>query len=259
MYRTILITIAMLTTVLSVFANAAPPDQGRTLIVQLKGRAVGETRTIPPIDPTRTSSEGNCFDVDLTDAVTGSNIGTATRCFTDVSPGNGGTVLTDTTFFRLREGTIVSRSRTTVTPALDSSPDVVHIATAIPAPSATTILPDAGSGVFRSVPGTTRLAGAMDMSQFRTRNEIGFNDIYIIKLAERPERVAERPAAMAMDSQTRIRQAQRQLQEEGFDPGRIDGVLGSQTRVALQQYQAKRGLPRTGALDEATSRALGIY
>src|ERR671933_1113004 len=116
MYRTILLTVAMLTTVLSVFANAAPPDRGRTLIVQLQGRAIGQTRTIPPIDPTRTTSEGNCFDVDLTDVVTGESIGTATRCFTDVSPGNGGTVLTDTTFFRLREGTIVSRSRTTVTP-----------------------------------------------------------------------------------------------------------------------------------------------
>jgi hypothetical protein len=251
MYRTILMAIALLTTVLSVFANAVPPDPGRTFIVQLQGRAMGQTRTVPPIDPTRTTSESNCFDVDLTDALTGTSIGTATRCFTDVSPNNGGTVLTDTTFFRLREGTIVSRSRTTVTPALDGSPDVVHIATAIPAPAATTILPDAGSGVFRGMPGTTRLAGAMDMSQFRAHNEIGFNDIYIIRLAERP--------AALMDSRARIRQAQRQLQEAGFAPGRIDGTLGSQTRVALREYQAKRGLPRTGELDEATSRALSIY
>jgi len=258
MYRTILMTMAMLTTVLGVFANAATPDHGRPLILQLQGRAIGQTRTIPPIDPTRVTSEGNCFDVDLTDAMTGNSIGTATRCFTDVSPGNGGTVLTDTTFFRLQEGTIVSRSRTTVTPALDGSRDVVHIATALPTPSATTIFPDAGSGVFRGVPGTTRLAGAMDTSQFRARNEIGFNDIYIIRLAERPERLAERPAVL-MDNHTRIRQAQRQLQDEGFTPGRIDGVLGSQTRVALQQYQAKRGLPRTGELDETTSRALGLY
>jgi len=258
MYRIILMTIAMLTAVLSVAANAATPDYGRVRVVSLQGRAIGQTRTIPPLDPNRVTSEGNCFDVDLTDAVTGDSIGTATRCFTDVSPGNGGTVLTDTTFFRLREGTIVSRSRTTVTPALDGSPDVVHIATAIPTPSATTIFPDAGSGVFRGVPGTTRLAGAMDTSQFRGRNEIGFNDIYIIRLAERPERLTERPAVL-MDNHTRIRQAQRQLQEEGFTPGRIDGVLGFQTRVALQQYQAKRGLPRTGELDETTSRALGLY
>jgi len=258
MYRIILLTMAMFMTGLSAFATATTPDHGRTLIVQLKGGAIGATRPIPSLEVTRATSEGNCFDMDLLDVLTDRRIGTATRCFTDVSPGNGGTVLTDTTFFRLREGTIVSRSRTTVTPALDGSPDVVHIATAIPAPSATTILPDAGSGVFRAVPGTTRLAGAMDMSQFRARNEIGFNDIYIIRLAERPERLAERPVAL-MDSHARIRQAQRQLQEKGFVPGRIDGVLGTQTRVALQQYQAKRGLPRTGELDEVTSRALGIY
>jgi hypothetical protein len=258
MYRTILLTIAMLTIVLSVFANAATPDYGRTLIVQLQGRATGETRTIPPLDPTKTATTGNCFDADLTDAMTGNSIGTATRCFTDITTVNGSTALTDTTFFHLRDGTIVSQSRTTVTPAFDSSPDVVHIATAIPAPSATTILPDAGNGGFRGVPGTVRLAGAMDLSQFRTRNEIGFNDIYIIRLAERPQRLTERPAAM-VDNQARIREVQRQLQGEGFAPGRVDGVLGPQTRVALREYQAKHGLPRTGELDEATSRALGVY
>ena len=251
MYRIILITIAMLTTILSVFANAAAPDHGRTLIVRLKGRAIGETRAIPPIEATRATSEGNCFDVDLLDVTTDRSLGTATRCFTDVNTVNGGTVLTDTTFFRLREGTIVSRSRTTIQPVLDGSPDVTHLATAIPTPAATTILPDAGSGVFKGVPGTTRLAGAMDMRQFRERNEMAFDDIAIIKLADRQEAL--------MDSHARIRQAQRHLQEAGFAPGSIDGMLGPQTRVALQQYQAKRGLPKTGELDEATRKALGIY
>jgi peptidoglycan hydrolase-like protein with peptidoglycan-binding domain len=116
---------------------------------------------------------------------------------------------------------------------------------------ATTILPEAGSGVFKGVPGTTRLAGAMDMRQFRERNAIAFDDIYFIKLADRHEAV--------MDSHTRIRQAQRQLQEAGFAPGSTDGMLGPQTRVALQQYQAKHGLPKTGELDDATRKALGIY
>jgi Putative peptidoglycan binding domain len=251
MYRIILMTIAMLTIVLGVFANAAAPDHGRTLIVRLKGRAIGATRPIPPVEATKATSEGNCFDVDLLDVVTDRSIGTATRCFTDINTVNGSMILTDTAFFRLREGTIVSRSRTTVQPVLDGSSDITHIATAIPTPAATTILPDAGSGVFKGVPGTTRLAGAMDMRQFRERNEIAFDDIALIKLADRQE--------VSMDSQTRIRQAQRQLQEAGFAPGSLDGVLGPQTRVALQQYQAKRGLPKTGELDEATRKALGIY
>src|ERR1051326_7634881 len=99
MYRTILLTIAMLTLVLSVVATAATPDHGRTLIVELQGRATGETRTIPALGPTRTATTGNCFDADLTDAMTGNRIGTATRCFTDVTTVNGSTALTDTTFF----------------------------------------------------------------------------------------------------------------------------------------------------------------
>jgi hypothetical protein len=48
------------------------------------------------------------------------------------------------------------------------------------------------------------------------------------------------------------------LKQEGFDPGPIDGTLGSQTRAALRQYQAKRGLPVTGLPDEATQKALGV-
>ena len=40
MYRIILMTIAMLTIVLGVFANAAAFDHGRTLIVRLKGKAI---------------------------------------------------------------------------------------------------------------------------------------------------------------------------------------------------------------------------
>jgi hypothetical protein len=159
-------------------------------------------------------------------------MGTAMRCFTDIKTVDNGMVLTDTTFFRLREGTIVSRNRTTIQPALDS-----------PA--------DAGSGAFTGVPGSTRLAGAMDMRQFRERNTIAFNDIALVQLAERP--------GQAVANHTRLRQAQKQLQEAGFTPGALDGMLGPQTRVALQHYQAKHGLPKTGELDEATHKALGVH
>ena len=58
MYRTTLMTIAMLTTVLSL-CQCGDPDHGRTRVVQLQGRAIGQTRTIPLIDPTRVTSEGN--------------------------------------------------------------------------------------------------------------------------------------------------------------------------------------------------------
>jgi Putative peptidoglycan binding domain len=55
-----------------------------------------------------------------------------------------------------------------------------------------------------------------------------------------------------------IRSAQWQLQEAGLYLSAIDGKLGMQTRLALRQYQARQGLPTTGEMDEATSRALGL-
>jgi hypothetical protein len=194
----------------------------------------------------------------MSDVMTNKVIGTATRCFTDVKTVGDGMTLTDTTFYRLREGTIVSRDRTIIQPAIDGLlPDMTHIAMAIPAPYANTVLADAGSGAFKGVSGSTRLAGAMDMRQFRERNEIAFNDIALIQLADR-QAVSRGQLGESVDQQARIRQAQKRLQEAGFAPGDIDGVLGPQTRTALRQYQAKHGLPKTGDLDEATLRALKV-
>jgi hypothetical protein len=257
MRRPITMTIAVLTVVLGVFVNVSTAENGRMLVVQLKGKAIGETRSIPPIETTRTTSEGNCFEVDLTDVMTDKVIGTAMRCFTDINTVGDGMALTDTTFYRLREGTIVSRQRTIIQPAIDSSPDMTHIAMAIPAPFANTVLADAGNGAFKGVSGSTRLAGAMDMRQFRERNEIGFNDIALIKLADRAA-VSRGKLGESIEQPARIRQVQKRLQEEGFAPGGVDGVLGPQTRTALRQYQAKYGLPQTGNLDEATLRALKV-
>jgi peptidoglycan hydrolase-like protein with peptidoglycan-binding domain len=81
----------------------------------------------------------------------------------------------------------------------------------------------------------------MDMRQFRARNEIAFNDLVVIELVDRDLRVS---------------QVQKHLQAAGVYNGAIDGVLGPQTREALRQYQARRGLPTTGELDEATRKAL---
>jgi peptidoglycan hydrolase-like protein with peptidoglycan-binding domain len=49
-----------------------------------------------------------------------------------------------------------------------------------------------------------------------------------------------------------IKQAQEQLRHQGFYHGRIDGVLGPETKQALQQFQQKNGLPVTATLDRQT-------
>jgi hypothetical protein len=48
------------------------------------------------------------------------------------------------------------------------------------------------------------------------------------------------------------------LAREGFSPGAIDGVTGSQTRLAILAYQTAHGLPLSGSFDAATAESLKI-
>lgn len=54
-----------------------------------------------------------------------------------------------------------------------------------------------------------------------------------------------------MTDRDRQRATQSSLSRMGFDPGRIDGVWGGQSRNALMAYQNARGLPATGTLSPA--------
>ena len=51
---------------------------------------------------------------------------------------------------------------------------------------------------------------------------------------------------------------QRALVDRGFDPGEVDGAMGSRTRRALEAFQESIGLPETGQADSATLEALGL-
>jgi peptidoglycan hydrolase-like protein with peptidoglycan-binding domain len=62
----------------------------------------------------------------------------------------------------------------------------------------------------------------------------------------------------AVPQQTSVRDAQIALQNAGFDPGRIDGMMGAKTQEALREFQASKGLPQTGTLDAATQRELRV-
>lgn len=63
-----------------------------------------------------------------------------------------------------------------------------------------------------------------------------------------PEPVASGPAAPAEDplTQAEIEQLQRLLNESGYDAGPVDGLMGDQTRSAIEAWQQDNGLPRTG-------------
>ena len=53
-------------------------------------------------------------------------------------------------------------------------------------------------------------------------------------------------------------EAQVALARLGISPGSIDGAMGSQTRLALRQFQAQNHLPPTGTLDAATRALLPL-
>ena len=56
-----------------------------------------------------------------------------------------------------------------------------------------------------------------------------------------------------------IANVQTALQDAGYYYGEITGSLGVDTRAALANFQRDYGLPITGAIDEATVEALGLY
>ena len=59
-------------------------------------------------------------------------------------------------------------------------------------------------------------------------------------------------------TENRITDIQRALKSKGFNPGPIDGVIGSQTMAAVNSFQAKNNLPADKYLNIATVKALGI-
>ena len=62
-------------------------------------------------------------------------------------------------------------------------------------------------------------------------------------------------AALRLDRPAR-RRIQRGLAAAGFDPGAPDGVFGDSTRAALERWQADKGRPATGYLDEEAATEL---
>lgn len=52
--------------------------------------------------------------------------------------------------------------------------------------------------------------------------------------------------------------AQQALDGLGYNPGPVDGMMGSSTRSAIREYQSDNGIEPTGKLDTATKESLGI-
>ena len=70
------------------------------------------------------------------------------------------------------------------------------------------------------------------------------------------------PGVTAPNSSTmsakQIGMAQKALEEKGYNPGRSDGTLDTNTRNAIRKFQKDNDIPVTGTIDAETARHLGM-
>lgn len=63
----------------------------------------------------------------------------------------------------------------------------------------------------------------------------------------------------SVPSNASVKQIQLALRKAGFEPGAVDGVMGSKTRKAIRRFQEANLLPITGKVDKATWLKLRTY
>jgi len=59
-------------------------------------------------------------------------------------------------------------------------------------------------------------------------------------------------------SGSHIKEVQQALKDKGYDPGPVDGVMGSKTKDALKSFQSASNLSATGTLNSETAEKLGV-
>lgn len=70
--------------------------------------------------------------------------------------------------------------------------------------------------------------------------------------------VSEKPAA-SVKSNFSVKDVQKALANAGYDPGKIDGRMGKQTRDALKAFQKANNLTVNGKANKKTWALLGVY
>jgi Putative peptidoglycan binding domain len=72
------------------------------------------------------------------------------------------------------------------------------------------------------------------------------------------ERMKHSGAQVSNLEQGKKKEIEQALQDKGLEPGSVDGVIDSQTQVAISQFQRDNNLPATGMVDEQTAKQLGV-
>lgn len=90
------------------------------------------------------------------------------------------------------------------------------------------------------------------------------SDFYAISVGHLADRIVgagklvKAPPQQPRLSHIQIKALQQKLNELGFDTGKPDGILGSNSRSSLQAFQKSRGLIADGFPDQDTFKALGL-
>lgn len=170
-------------------AGASAPRASRSVILQVKGTAVGETREIDTDGDGVVDTTADCFEVGLFDPESGRQVGTATDCLSDVNllidddpanpPMGWNLALTGTTFFHLPGGTLVTQGQTTVRPALHPTSRGAQTFTHVTGANGDGGI-RYGTGRFERVFGDARLSGLVDLSRLVSDGAITFDCLFVI-------------------------------------------------------------------------------
>jgi len=162
------------------WANAA--GIGNNIVVRMvgTGQAYGGNDLFDEFD--LDPLDALCFDAKLVDVKTGNVIGKATDCLSGINSSitDNGIMLTGTTFFFFKGGTLVSQGLTTVQPVLHGSAAFTHVTGAVPSASDNGVV--YGDGKFKNADGPVRLSGAVNLSALDSDGLITFDCVFIIDI-----------------------------------------------------------------------------
>jgi len=177
------------TLLLTQLEAAGPVPAGPSVLLQVKGADVAETRDIDTDGDGIEDTTADCFDLGLYDPRTGLQIGTATDCLSgmtvviDDDPANAplgwNIALTGTTFFHLPGGTLVTQGLTTVRPVLQPTMQNGVTFTHVTGANGDGGV-QYGTGKFKHLTGTARLSGLVNLSKLATDAEITFDCLFVV-------------------------------------------------------------------------------
>ena len=99
---------------------------------------------------------------------------------------------------------------------------------------------------------TSKVVWARVVFSFLTTGILGLS---LIPLASAVKPSEEQPAVLHHQD---IKKVQETLHDKGYYNGKVDGIIGHQTRAGIRQYQKSEKLPVTGHLDAETAGKLGV-